>query len=119
MQAEVEKAWELIAIKRRWTWGSMSRDKRGNFCSPFSPDAYCWCASGAIAVVYQGSQEKQLEVLGKIGEGIREKYPDIDNIWRKKYGREEVTPTNGQLISFVNDEYGYEVIFEIMKEKDV
>ena len=41
----------LISEPARWTQGTSARDVHGRSDTPGSPDAVCWCASGALQAV--------------------------------------------------------------------
>lgn len=60
IEALVE-AKRLISSKESWTQGEFARDSDGQVCSPYSKDAVCWCAQGAINAacekVFNGKME--------------------------------------------------------------
>ncbi len=41
----------LIEDPERWTQGAFARDAEGHSTPPCSPDAVCWCATGALRQV--------------------------------------------------------------------
>lgn len=43
---------ELLADPKRWTKGANARDKRGVEVNTHSPNAVCWCSSGATKRIY-------------------------------------------------------------------
>lgn len=43
---------ELLATPDSWTDGQLARGSDGEFVSPTSPMAVCWCLLGAIEVIY-------------------------------------------------------------------
>ena len=51
---------ELLCDESKWTKGEFARiSKGGDRCAPTSPNATCFCLSGAIIRCYDGPQEQQ------------------------------------------------------------
>lgn len=44
---------ELLNHPSKWTRGAYARDQKGNACSPFEPEATCYCLRGASLVAGQ------------------------------------------------------------------
>lgn len=42
------KAYNIIKDPEKWTQGWHAKDEYGNYVSGNSPDAVCWCSTGAI-----------------------------------------------------------------------
>ncbi len=45
------QAWKKIEDPKHWTQGALARDSVGEHCSPYRPEAVCWCAQGAVMAV--------------------------------------------------------------------
>lgn len=56
------KARDLIKDPNRWTRNMYARDRTGNYASPNSPDAICWCAIGAVHHVFGTRPQTQSEM---------------------------------------------------------
>lgn len=48
---ELKEGRALIADPLNWTTGTRARNSKGTSVSPFSPEAVCWCSTGAIEKV--------------------------------------------------------------------
>lgn len=44
----LKAARDLISVPQRWTQGASARNRDGHTCSPLSPEATCFCATGAV-----------------------------------------------------------------------
>lgn len=52
----LKAARERIAVPERWTTKAVARNARGGLVKPRSPNAACWCGSGAIVAVTPESE---------------------------------------------------------------
>ena len=50
------KVRELLSSREKWTQGESSRDSFGNPVDINSPNAVCWCLSGALYKCYRASK---------------------------------------------------------------
>lgn len=42
---------ELLSDRSKWAQGYLAKDKMGNYVSPKSPEACCYCIEGGLVVV--------------------------------------------------------------------
>jgi len=94
------KVSELLSDRSKWTQEVCARDKHGDPIDFHDPLACKWCLLGAVYRCYS-IEGGQGAVLGKLQSTINKHY-------------------RGRLsIPSINDNFGYEVVMEIVREADV
>jgi hypothetical protein len=95
--AVLRDACALLSSPMRWTCGAWARDSLGARCSPLSPRARQWCASGALqksAFALIGDKDAARKVADRISK--------------------QLVPCPGGL-AFVNERGGYDLVRTVMR----
>jgi hypothetical protein len=66
---------ELLTDESKWTQGSFARDKDGNKVGLATPEAVCWCISGAVMRCYDpfkaGAIEEMILIHANVHRSIK------------------------------------------------
>ncbi len=66
-----------LLTEATWTKGTFARDKKGGCVDPKSPDAVCWCLSGAFRVVCPTLPDRGAALVIKCSSAV----PDTGAVW--------------------------------------
>ena len=94
------KIHELLSDNRKWIRRKSAADKYGYSVEPTSPQAVCWCLSGAIEKCYLGTAENT-HIRVVIIEYLQRKLNWTSPLW------------------LYNDAVSYEKIKELVDELDI